>query len=547
MQSISAAPHRLLFLTVNCSFSHSSLALPLLHSACKDLPNWEWLRCDTTNGGDIMSTVSAIYACQPDVLAVDLYLFNRQCALEILERYHALNPRCRIVAGGPECLGSGAEDLLKSYPWLDCVFRGEGENIFRQYLEEFDSSGIPAGRILPAEGNAYAEKWSVSDYPVNDPFFTADKPFVQIETSRGCPMKCFYCTSGNTNLRYRSLEQVQEELSILSAKGVKEVRVLDRTFNLPQTRGAALLRIFREKFPHMRFHLELHPQFLDEQLQEELKNALPDQLHIEAGIQCLNSKVQELIGRNSNTEKVLSGLAFLAGQSAFETHADLIAGLPGQQWNDILSDTVQLMTLEIAEIQLEVLKVLPGTPLREIAAEHAISYSPVAPYDVMQSNTMSLLDIQHARDLSRLLDITYNNSYLHTPALSMLRECPDFVKKLLEFFHHTGGSCNTVWDLKKRFLFMFDFCRTYNLQQSQAVLAYQWLIAGFLPGQGPDEYSCKIENIPENTTLIAGNESCRGERESRYWSFKLNGTVYYLAYNRKYALNRPAAIWKMAL
>ncbi len=544
MQQYSKIKHRLLFLTVNCSFSHSSLALPLLHSACRDLTDWEWLRYDMTNASDIMEAVSGIYAQQPDLLAVGLYLFNRQTALEVLERYHALAPECRIVVGGPECLGEGAEELLKIHPWLDCIFRGEGESIFREYLENFDITNHFTQRILPTSSNASFEKWAHSPCPVNDPFFVTEKPFVQIETSRGCPMKCFYCTSGNTAVRYRTLEQVEKELNALASRGVKEIRVLDRTFNLPQERGAALLRMFRERFKQMRFHLELHPQFLDEQLQEELKKALPGQLHIEAGIQCLNSRVQNLIGRNSNTAKVLSGLDFLVRQQTFETHADLLAGLPGQHWLDIIEDTAKLMVLKIAEIQLEVLKVLPGTPLRKIAAQHGISFNPSPPYDVMQSNTMSLQEIRSARDLSRLLDLTYNNRYLHSPALAMSGECPDFVKCLLDFFHSSNGNCNTVWDLKKRFIFLHDFCRKYNLINSQAVLAYQWLTAGFLPGQGPDKYTEKIDSIPVGAVLHDGDGSCLGEKESRYWRFTMSDKIYYLAYNRKYALNRPAAIWK---
>jgi hypothetical protein len=61
-------------------------------------------------------------------------------------------------------------------------------------------------------------------------------------------MKCFYCTSGGSQTRYRTLEQLREELHLLESKGVKEVRMLDRTFNLPQERGSAILRMFREEF-----------------------------------------------------------------------------------------------------------------------------------------------------------------------------------------------------------------------------------------------------------------------------------------------------------
>ena len=43
------------------------------------------------------------------------------------------------MAGGPEALGEGAEELSQQYPWLDCVFRGEGEEIFREYLLNFEN------------------------------------------------------------------------------------------------------------------------------------------------------------------------------------------------------------------------------------------------------------------------------------------------------------------------------------------------------------------------------------------------------------------------
>ncbi len=537
------AKHRLLFLTVNSSFSHSSLALPLLHSACHELTQWEWIRYDMTISSDIMNAVRDICSYKCDLLVSDLYLFNRQIALDVLSRCHILAPDCRIAVGGPECLGSGADELIKTYPWLDCVFRGEGEEIFRRYLEQFEDNNVSAPQIIPADTNAVFQEWRSSTYPVADQFFDTSKPFVQIETSRGCPMKCFYCTSGNTITRYRTPAQVREELQLLAAKGIREIRILDRTFNLPQERGAILLRMFREEFPQMRFHLELHPQFLNDQLREELQKALPDQLHVEVGIQCLDGNVQTLVGRNSCTQEVLDGLAFLCKQPAFETHADLLAGLPGQNLQHIFEDTAKLMQLGTDEIQLEILKILPGTPMREIAPGYGICYSSAPPYDVMQSNTMSVEDIQQVRDLSRLLDITYNHRYLHLPVLAMYKECPDIISCLLEFFHRANGDSSVLWDLKKRFLFLLDFCKAYHLELSLQFLAYQWLLAGFPLGQSPDEYSCKIDTVPPEAGLISGFADCIGKRESRYWQLPVADKIYYFVYNRNYALNRPAAVY----
>ena len=542
MAKDSAGKRRLVFLTVNSSYSHSSLALPLLHSACRDLP-WEWFRYDMTLNEDVMGAVSRLCEFDCDLLVTTLYLFNRQTTLEILQRFHTLAPQCRIAAGGPECLGDGGEALLRECPYLDRVFRGEGEMIFREYLEHFDDGTLLPGRIIPADGNGVYQQWSCSPYPVDDPFFVTDKPFVQMESSRGCPMKCFYCTSGGTAPRYRSMAQVREELLRLQAGGVKEIRMLDRTFNLPRSRGRELLRLFREEFPDMRFHLELHPQFLDDALKEELLKALPGQLHIEAGIQCLDQTVQDLSGRRSNVEAALDGLAFLCRCPAFETHADLLAGLPGQNWQHILADTESLMNVRTAEIQLEVLKILPGTPLRKIAPEYGIKYSSTTPYDVMKSDTMSLEEIRYARDLSRLLDMTYNHKNLHPAVLMMNEEAPGVIRELLEYFHSLKGNSATLWDLKKRFLFLDDFCRIRKLTESSVELAWQWLLAGFPPGQGPDLYSEKVPAIPSGVQLRQGTEECRNARESRFLKFLRKGKVCYLAFNRSFALNLPAAVW----
>ena len=96
---------------------------------------------------------------------------------------------------------------------------------------------------------------------------------------------------------------------------------------------------------------------------------------------------------------------------------------------------------------------------------------------------------------------------------------------------------------QKRFLFLQEFGRIYHLQHSLYELAYQWMLAGFPPGTGADEYSIKITGIPPEALLCTGNPACRQERESKFCMLTMPDKVYYLAYNRKYALNKPAAVW----
>lgn len=534
---------RLLWLSVNSSYSHASLALPLIHAACAGTRGWEWIPLETTVAEDRAGIAASLAAMRGDLLCTTLYLFNREAVADILERFHALAPECRIAAGGPECLGEGAEELLKRLPFLLAVFRGEGEALFPEFLKRFPAMEN-AGRILPPRGNAVFDAWEYAPPPAADPFFRTDRPFVQMETSRGCPMGCAYCTSCRTELRFKSLESVAEELVMLEKKGVREIRLLDRTFNLPQERGAKLLRLFRKNFPSMRFHLEIHPQYLDTAIREELAKAPHGQLHLEAGVQSLEDDVQKAIGRNSRAEEVLSGLRFLCACPNFETHADLLAGLPGQTTESLFRDVSLLIGIGASEIQLEALKVLPGTPLRCQAAESGLIFSPAAPYDVMRTGTMSAEDILLARKLSRLLDLTCNHPALHEVIRAIHREKEDFLPEFLSFFLSNGLDLKRLFDLKKRFLLVESYLSGRNWKLPGEVLAYQWLRAGFPPEAGPGAAARKAERPPEDALPVEGDPASRMERETRFLRLNCGNACFWFAFNRRYAINRPAGIWK---
>ena len=302
--------YSLLFLTVNSSYSHSSLALPLLHSAAKDLDGvWQWEALEKVMDEDPMQIASFIAEKSPDLLCTTVYLFNHNTVMDILQRVHILAPQIHIAAGGPQCTGENGDLLLKKYPFLSTIFVGEGEELLPGFLRDFPEKKEQKS-VLPESGRGISTNWASSPYPCQDPFFRFDKPFVQLETSRGCPMNCSYCTSSGIPTRYRELSQVKEELLLLEKQGVKEIRILDRTFNLPQKRGGELLELFAA-FPSMRFHLEFHPEFTGKELKDVLKKMPAGLLHIEAGIQSFDEKVQTAVGRKSDPAKVKENLAFL--------------------------------------------------------------------------------------------------------------------------------------------------------------------------------------------------------------------------------------------
>ena len=108
-------PKKFLFLSICSSYSHSSLALPILHSAAHDVPDWEWFSKEYTVAEDRAMIAAELAELQVDLVGVSLYIFNIEAVLDILNRFHRLCPSAKIVVGGPECAGTGAKKIFAEY------------------------------------------------------------------------------------------------------------------------------------------------------------------------------------------------------------------------------------------------------------------------------------------------------------------------------------------------------------------------------------------------------------------------------------------------
>ena len=360
---------KILWIDLNSSYAHSSLALPALHAQIAKNNSVKWEIVSATINENVGMIVDEIYRHQPDIIAATTWLFNHEQLLHITARLKALLPNSCFILGGPEFLGNN-EDFLHKNPFIDCVFRGEGEEAFPQWLSCWNQpekwNSIPGLCYMNPQkqyidnGIARVLNFSRLVPPENSSFFNWSKPFVQLETTRGCFNTCAFCVSGEEKpVRTLSIESIRERLQIIHSHGIKNVRVLDRTFNYNPRRAKELLQLFLEFNPDICFHLEIHPALLSEELKNELKKLPKGLLHLEAGIQSLREPVLQKSRRMGSLEDSLQGLRFLCSLPNMETHADLIAGLPLYRLSEIFEDVRTLAGYNAGEIQLESLKLLP--------------------------------------------------------------------------------------------------------------------------------------------------------------------------------------------
>lgn len=502
----------ILWLDLNCSYSHSSLALPAIHAQCNEDSESQWDVVRTTTNIPVVSIVQEIVQKQPDLICATAWLFTQEHLLAVLSRVKVLLPNCLIALGGPEFLGDN-KAYLRTHKFVDMVFRGEGEEGMPQWLKICNDRTlwhtVTGVCFLDSEGkyhdggNAKVMNFAALKTPESSRFFCRDKAFVQFETARGCFNTCAFCVSGaDKPVRFIPIDEVRRRLKVYRDMGVSSIRLLDRTFNGQSKRAIEMLDLFTEFTGELTFHLEVHPAMLGEEVRKKLANMPKGLLHLEAGIQSLRQDVLTLSHRLGSLEASLDGLRFLCSLDNMETHADLIAGLPGYTYQMMVEDVYTLAAFDADEIQLELLKLLPGTRMRNEAPGNGLLYAPFPPYEILQSDGMTMQDLVQSRLLSRLLDMYYNASAWRELFRNFLNTKKGFLEAFLDFMIQKEVLLQPL-SLERRGLLLYEFCTT-TYPELVEEMSNAWILAGLPLGKEPAQALKALHILPEEYNTVMG-------------------------------------------
>ncbi len=378
--------HAPLVLATYCArYTHTALGLRwLVANLDNDVPKPAWYEFEMRLSPS--AAVERILRHRPRVVALGVYIWNVERTVELVRLLRAQSPELVIVLGGPEV--SAAPHEFPAFDLIDTVIVGEAEIVFGDLCRCWLAGERPVERVI------YAPLPDLGQLALPYHLYT-DKDLqtrhIYVETTRGCPYRCDFCTSGGVEpLRNFPLEATLMEVQQLAERGARTLRFVDRTFNAKPARAAAILNALLPWAKQgLRVHLEFTPQAkYHEDLQAALCAWPVGQLHIEVGVQSLNHEVARRIRRPGITEAE-AALSYLIRVAGADVHVDLIAGLPGEDERSIAASFDRLWALGPQEIQLGVLKHLPGTALDRHLEEWEMQFASEPPYALMHSKTLS--------------------------------------------------------------------------------------------------------------------------------------------------------------
>lgn len=395
---------------LNAKYIHKNLALRWLYvsrPASFDVHIVEGVIRD-----DPMNTAQRILAYRPDVVGLSVYIFNAEETKALIACLLTLMPDVRIILGGPEV-------TYHPRPWLElgveAVVCGEGETVFWDYLQGKPSPSI---HTLQEASSEIARIDLGMLETLESPYFLEldeadmDKRYLYMETARGCPFDCAYCLSSlEKGMRRFSDAYLDRTFDRLADSGVKQVKFLDRTFNVDPVRALQIARRLTQLPSSISFHVELVGDTLGPEIIGFFTSQAKSRFRVEIGVQSFNRKTLLEVGRYSRLD-LLKNVILQFSEAGVHQHTDLIAGLPYEDIHSFKQSFNTLFSLNPFEIQVGILKLLHGTRLRRDHEKYGYTFIDRAPYPITSSSWMSEEDMKSVESVANAVEKLYNSQKL---------------------------------------------------------------------------------------------------------------------------------------
>ena len=372
----------------------------------------------------------AILESPPDVLGLSNYCWSHNISSEMFRTVTKKNSNAIKIWGGPNFpidLPS-QEEFMKKHTEIDAYIPVDGESGFSniiKFILESESLENAHKKILekPIDGCITRNKDGNMQYSIPiiriknldeipspytagilDEFFDG-KLTPMIQTNRGCPFHCTFCTDGKDDVNQVnmfSLERVKAEINYIAEKipfNTRSLHISDLNFGM-YPRDIEIcdeLATIQEKFGYPEFIKCTTGKNQRDKIIKAIKK-LSSSLRITMSVQSLDEQVLKNIRRSNISVERMLELYPAIKEAGLQTTSEVIVGLPGETYENHIETLRGLVKARMDEIVVHTCMLLDGsemkTPKERKKWELKTKFRPIQRDFVKLKNGKVILEIE---------------------------------------------------------------------------------------------------------------------------------------------------------
>jgi len=280
-----------------------------------------------------------------DHVGISSHYFSAEHALEIAGVVKKNHPETVVSLGGPMGLLNPAR-IAEYTDALDVIAHGEGEETIIDIVRAVEKGDAPkniagttyvgGGEILKGPQRKSSDmdslprplldKLPLSRYRLHPPFGVYP-PGLYIESARGCPHRCTFCTLPR-EIRMRSADKVVADVENLVARfGVREVHFVDPTFTFDRERVIEICRKTRSLKNKPHWTCKTRCDMVDGELLGEMAKA--GCYTISYGVETASQPILDFYNKDIKVEQIEQSLAETK-KAGIRVLAYMLIGSPGE-------------------------------------------------------------------------------------------------------------------------------------------------------------------------------------------------------------------------
>jgi len=374
-------------------------------------------------GFSFTQTLDWVKKEDPDILGFSVLHSAAKEAPEIAEHVKKENPNITIVMGNYHATFN-AERILKKYPHVDVIVRGEGEYTsleLAKCLEKGENLREVKSITFRDDGNIISTPdrpliKDVDDLPFPDrdlmnAHYTstifgvkvATKKFTTVLSSRGCPFRCRFCgcrTFARGIWRPRSVENIMKELELLRSQGYEEILFVDDNFTLDKKRVVKLCKTIRKERLDIRWICDSRVDNCSYDAFREMVKAGCNTVYF--GIESANQRILNYYKKGTTPDQSIDAVRKARKAGVDIIVGSFIVGAPDETKREVQNTLKFAQKLDIDVPSLNILGAFSGTEIwNELIArrlinedecwETSVYVSMVSPYTVPFEELRSMI------------------------------------------------------------------------------------------------------------------------------------------------------------